>query len=87
MARKVIKEFYTPTCGQCPQQERILEEVTETRDDVTLQTIDATENLAEANQYSVQSVPTTVVLDADGTVLSQFTGVTPADDIATALDG
>lgn len=80
-----IKEFYTPMCGQCPQQEEILEDVVADHDNVDLETVDATDQTDEANQYSVQSVPTTVILDDDGTVVQQFVGLTQADKIESFL--
>lgn len=82
---KTILEFYTPTCGQCPRQEEILSELAADRDDVTLETVDATEETDRANRFGVRSVPTTVVLDDDDEILQQFVGLTRGDHVERAL--
>ena len=78
-------QFSTPSCGQCPQQADILQEVASDRSDVEFEKIDATEEVDEANKYAVRSVPATIVLDDDGSVVSKFDGLTQADQIMNAL--
>lgn len=78
-------QFSTPSCGQCPQQKEILQAVAADRPDVAFETIDATEDVEAANKYGVRSVPATIVLDDDGTVVSKFDGLTQADQIMNAL--
>jgi hypothetical protein len=52
-----IKMFKTPTCGRCPNQIAILEEL-DARGAIEFDTeenvIDATENMDEANRYAVR---------------------------------
>ena len=78
-------QFSTPSCGQCPQQKEILHDVAAARPDVEFETIDATKDVETANKYGVRSVPATIVLDDDGTVVSKFDGLTQADQITNAL--
>lgn len=78
-------QFSTPSCGQCPQQKAILQQVAADRPDIDFKTIDATESPDEANKYGVRSVPSTIVLDDEGTVVSKFDGLTQADQITNAL--
>lgn len=78
-------QFSTPSCGQCPQQAEILQAVAADHAEVAFEKIDATENPAEANKYGVRSVPSTIILDDDGTVVKKFDGLTQADRIANAL--
>lgn len=79
-----ILQFSTPTCGQCPEQESINEELASARD-VPFEKVDATEELDRANRYGVRGVPTTVVLDDDDAVVASFNGLTRPDDIDDAL--
>lgn len=78
-------QFSTPSCGQCPQQAAILEELTSDRSDVEFEKFDATEDVDEANKYAVRSVPATIVLADDGRVVSKFDGLTQANQITNAL--
>jgi|AntRauMinimDraft_4_1070384.scaffolds.fasta_scaffold05899_2 thioredoxin 1 len=80
-----ITQFSTSSCGQCPQQAEILESLATDRSDIDFEKMDATEEVAEANKYGVRSVPSTIVLDEDGSVVSKFDGLTQADEIANAL--
>lgn len=79
-----LLQFSTPTCGQCPEQEAINEELAAARD-VAFEKVDATQDLDRANRYGVRGVPTTVVLDDDDGVVAAFNGLTQPDDIADAL--
>lgn len=80
-----LLQFSTPSCGQCPQQAEILQSLAAKRSDVEFETVDATEATAEANKYGVRSVPSTIVLDDDGNVVSKFDGLTQATEIETVL--
>lgn len=80
-----LLQFSTPSCGQCPQQAEILQQVASDRANVEFEKIDATEEVAEANKYGVRSVPSTIVLDDDGSVISKFDGLTQADKIEKML--
>lgn len=80
-----IIQFSTPSCGQCPRQAEILEDLVEDRSSVDFEKIDATEEVEEANKYGVRAVPSTIVLDDDGNVVSKFDGVTQADAIESVL--
>lgn len=55
------------------------------RADVKFEKVDATEDVDEANKYGVRSVPSTIVLDDDGSVVSKFDGLTEAEQIENAL--
>jgi thiol-disulfide isomerase/thioredoxin len=83
-----VKMFKTPTCGRCPNQIEILEELDSKgviEFDAEANVIDATENMDEANRYAVRSFPTTVLLEDAGDVVQRFTGVTPAEKIEAKL--
>ncbi|MFC4451338.1 thioredoxin domain-containing protein [Halorussus aquaticus] len=80
-----ILQFSTPSCSQCPQQAEILQSLTATRPNIEFEKIDATEATDRANKYGVRSVPSTIVLDGDGEVVSKFDGLTQATAIKDAL--
>lgn len=80
-----LLQFSTPSCGQCPQQAEILQSLATERSDVEFEKLDATEATAEANKYGVRSVPSTIVLDNDGNVVSKFDGLTQATEIENVL--
>lgn len=78
-------QFSTPSCGQCPQQAEILQSLAADRPDVEFEKLNATEATAKANKYGVRSVPSTIVLDDDGSVVTKFDGLTQAAEIENAL--
>lgn len=78
-------QFSTPSCGQCPQQAEILQSLADNRSDVEFQKLDATVATAEANKYGVRSVPSTLVVDDEGSVVSKFDGLTQATEIEAVL--
>lgn len=54
-------------------------------EDVTFEKVDATNALERANTYGVRSVPSTIILTDDDTVISKFDGLTQADDITAVF--
>lgn len=83
-----IKMFKTPMCGYCPRQIEILEEL-DSKEVIEFDSeenvIDATQNMDEANQYNVRTLPTTIILDDEGNVVQQFTGMTSSEQIKAAF--
>lgn len=69
-------QFSTSSCSQCPRQAEILKSLAAERPDVEFEKLDATEATVEANKYGVRSVPATIVLDDDGSIVSKFDGLT-----------
>ena len=51
------------------------------RSDTGFEMIDTTETIDEANKYGVRSVPATIVLADNGSVVLTFDGLTQADII------
>lgn len=79
-------EFQAEWCGPCKTQEPIVDELADDRDDFVLEKVDIDEQKDIVNKYSVRSVPTIVIENDDGDVVTQFTGVTSREDIEDALD-
>lgn len=76
-----LKVFSADWCGPCTQQHEILEDF----DTVPVEYVDVDENPDEANEFSVRSVPTLVLLEG-GEVEAQFTGLTQLDQIEAAIE-
>lgn len=77
-----ILSFHADWCEPCSQQEPILEQIEDNGVDV--EWIDVDDQTDVANEYTVRSVPTTIVLE-DGDPVERFVGVTQADEIQEAL--
>lgn len=77
---KLLK-FSADWCGPCEQQSKLLEDF----DAVPVEEIDVDKNQQRANEYSVRSLPTMVLLN-DDTVVKQWPGVTQPDEILSAIE-
>ncbi|MBI2705122.1 MAG: thioredoxin family protein [Actinobacteria bacterium] len=63
--------FTTPMCASCP---RVQAELEATFPSDAVVKVDATEQPHLAHRYAVRRAPTTVVANADGSVLDRFVG-------------
>lgn len=79
---KKILKFYSPTCGPCKVMTNKLFEA-----GIDTESIDATseENEDLVEKYSVQKVPTIVVVNEDGNVVQTFSGITDIKEIQNAI--
>lgn len=85
-----LYDFMADWCGPCKTQEPIVEEFAEEHPEVDVQEVDVDESSDLANQYSVQSIPTLVLVaidedGEDGDVVDRWIGVTQKNDIEAAL--
>lgn len=71
-----LKLFTAEWCGSCSSQKEMLEDY----DATSLEVLDVDENQDVANQYSVRSLPTLVLLDEGGPV-KMWNGVTQSSEI------
>jgi thiol-disulfide isomerase/thioredoxin len=63
--------FTTPYCATCGP---VTDKLTQTYPDAHVVTVDATEDPALADAFSVRSAPTVLLADADGHVTERFVG-------------
>lgn len=81
-----ILDFHAEWCGPCSTQEPILDELMEKVSDVKLEKVDVDENQQRANDYSVRSIPTIVVLDENEEIVDRFVGVTQEETLLDAIE-
>ena len=77
---KILK-FYTPTCMPCRALGKILDKM-----NLEVESIDATENIAEVDRYNVCTTPTLIFLNDKGEELERTTGLVPQTRIQEILD-
>lgn len=74
--------FSATWCGPCQNYKKTLEDLDPTR--VIKYDIDIHDELTK--KYEVRAVPTTVVLDANGSEVERFTGARPLSKIQELLN-
>jgi thiol-disulfide isomerase/thioredoxin len=75
--KPVILYFRSDSCAPCTVQWRFLEQIqTEFGDTVTIEKIDADVEQAKSARYGVFTVPTTLIVDPDGSVRHANYGLT-----------
>lgn len=85
-----LYDFMAEWCGPCKTQAPIVEEFAEEHPEVDVEEIDVDENHDLANKYSVQSIPTLVLVELDedgevGDVVDRWIGVTQKEDIESSV--
>lgn len=79
-----ILYFSTRTCAPCAQFKPIVSSVSSLLG-IQLEMLDAIENSAMAEQYSVTSVPTLIIQDGAGNVVARQTGAIPKPQLQALL--
>ena len=79
-----ILYFRSDHCAPCTTQKRFLEELTATQP-VRLETIDVEREPARAAQFNIMTLPTTVVVGANGQVKEINYGLADATKLARQL--
>lgn len=80
-----VVHFSAPWCGPCDRVRRVVEQVCGDLDGVAHVEIDLDANPETARRYSVLSLPTTLIFDADGRQRYRTSGVPNAADLRSAL--
>ena len=83
--RATFVQFSTPMCAKCPPTRELLLRVVADDTHVTHVEIDASENLDLARRLDIMRTPTTLVLDADGVVVSRMNGAPSEAQARAAL--
>jgi thioredoxin 1 len=81
----ILLDFWAPWCGPCRMQGPILDEVARTNEaGAIVAKVNVDEEPLLASQFSVQNIPTLVVLK-DGRILRRLVGVQPVHVLLDAL--
>lgn len=80
-----VVHFSAPWCGPCDRVRRVVEQVCDDLGDVAHVEVDLDANPETASRYSVLSLPTTFIFDADGRQRYRASGVPSSADLRSAL--
>jgi thiol-disulfide isomerase/thioredoxin len=80
-----IVHFSAPWCGPCDRVRRVVQQLCEDMDDVAHLEIDLDADPATARRFSVLSLPTTLIFDAEGRQRYRASGVPKAADLRSVL--
>ena len=80
-----VLHFSAEWCGPCGSVRRVVDQVCATLPDVAHVEIDIDANPAVARRFSVLSLPTTFIFDADGRQRYRTAGVPKVADLHSAL--
>ena len=80
-----VVHFSAPWCGPCDRVRRVVEQVGDDLGDVAHVEVDLDANPETARRYSVLSLPTTLIFDADGRQRYRTSGVPSSADLRSAL--
>lgn len=78
-----LLQFRAEWCGPCKQQTKEFES---NPIDVELIAIDVDEDTDIATKYSVRSIPTMILINNDGEILSRWTGFTKSSTINDSIN-
>ena len=85
VAKIVLTDFYTKTCGFCREEALIIEELAEVyAGQVEFRMVDAETDSKLAEKYVVFTVPT-LILEKDGELVERWNGFVPGDELERAL--
>ena len=77
----------SPTCGNCREQEGLLEEVARIADGIELEKLDMLADAQRARELQVDKIPATLVLDGEGNDLGiRFYGITSGYEFSSLVE-
>ena len=81
----VLVDLFATWCGPCKMQSPIIDEIAEERDDIKVGKVDVDQDPEVASKYGVMSIPTLLIIK-NGEVMKKFVGLTPKEEILSAID-
>ena len=77
----------SPACGNCREQEALLEEVAKAGSNITLEKLDMVADARRARELQVDKIPATLVLDGDGNDPGiRFYGITSGYEFSSLVE-
>jgi thioredoxin 1 len=83
--KPVIVDFWAPWCVPCRRVSPILEEMSDSRDDVRFVKLNVDDNPQSAMNYQITSIPSIARFEG-GRVTRQAVGALPKNQLASQLD-
>jgi thioredoxin 1 len=83
--KPTLIDFWATWCGPCRQIAPVIDAIAAENPEYNVVKVDIDEAPAIAQSYGVMSVPTLVILNADGTTLTQTAGAKPKQVILAQL--
>ncbi len=81
----VLVDFFANWCGPCKMLGPILENLSQTKEDVKIVKVDIDENESLAKTYGVMSIPT-MILFKNGQEVAKNVGFMPEEEIINFID-
>ncbi len=83
--KPVLLDFYAEWCGPCKSIAPVVEEIASQRKDIKVCKVNVDENVSLAEKYSVESIPTLMVIK-NGKVVNKVVGAVLKATIEQMLD-
>ncbi len=82
----VLVDFWAEWCGPCKMLGPVIDELAgEYEGKAKVGKIDIDNNRDAAVQYGIQSIPS-IIIFKNGEVVNKFVGISPKDELASAID-
>lgn len=82
--KPVIVDFWAPWCQPCKRIAPILEQIAESRDDVTILKLNVDDNPTTTMTYSITSIPTVARFES-GEMSQRVVGALPKEQLSSEL--
>lgn len=84
-AEVTLLQLSSPVCSACGVMRRVAEELVADQPGLARHELDITEHPALARLHNVLTTPTTLIIDADGTVRARIVGTARPADVRAAV--